>query len=86
MDVEPDAPGALGDDGTLLQRVVDAVDAVALHRQQEAAGNGEWILRRCACCCEISFIRQQNIGKQNKHNCEFEDVVRRQSAATLPAR
>ena len=34
--VEPDAAGALRDAGAILQRVVDAVDAVVLHRQEVA--------------------------------------------------
>ena len=37
MDRQSDAAGALGDDGALLERVVDPLDAVVLHRQQEAA-------------------------------------------------
>lgn len=41
-DGEADAAGRLGDEGTLLQGVVDALDAVVLHAQQEAAGGNKW--------------------------------------------
>lgn len=37
-----DAPSRLGDEGTLLQGVVDALDAVVLHAQQEAAEGNKW--------------------------------------------
>ena len=37
VDVEADSPRALGDAGALLQGVVDPVDAVTVHGQEEAA-------------------------------------------------
>merc|ERR1719180_715716 len=36
VDVEPDPPGRLGDESARLEGVVDALDAVAGHREQEA--------------------------------------------------
>merc|ERR1719234_1894906 len=38
VDVEPDPPGRLGDESALLEGVVDALDAVAGHREEEAGG------------------------------------------------
>lgn len=39
MHVEADAAGALGHQRALLQGVVNPLDAVGVHRQQEAAAN-----------------------------------------------
>ena len=39
VDGEADAAGVLGNLGALLQRIVDAADAVLLHGEQEAAGH-----------------------------------------------
>ena len=38
MDVEPDAAGGFGDERGLLEGVVDALDGVVAHRQEEAGG------------------------------------------------
>lgn len=37
----PDSPRGLGDERAVLQCVVDALDAVVLHAQEEAAGGEE---------------------------------------------
>jgi hypothetical protein len=37
VDVDADSAGRLGDEGTLLERVVDAFDRVSSHGQQKAA-------------------------------------------------
>ena len=38
VDMEADAAGVLGDDGALLKRVEDALDAVITHGEEKAAG------------------------------------------------
>ncbi len=38
VDGKPDAPSGLGDAGALLQGVIDALDAVILHANEEAGG------------------------------------------------
>lgn len=61
---EANAPSRLGDEGTLLQGVVDAFDAVVLHAQQEAAEGNKWLqqinMGRKSHKC---FIRLQNPGQ-----------------------
>lgn len=61
---EADAPSRLGDEGTLLQGVVDAFNAVVLHAQQEAAAGNKWFqqtkMRRESRKC---FTRLQKAGQ-----------------------
>ena len=37
MNIETDSSSRLGDEGTLLQSIVDSFNAVVMHRQQETA-------------------------------------------------
>lgn len=59
-----DAPSRFGDEGTLLQGVVDALDAVVLHAQQEAAeGNKRFQWTRMGRKSHKCFTRLQKTGQ-----------------------
>ena len=64
--VDADTPGPLGDLGALLERVIDALDAVILHGHQEAAGHlRAWaaaIKKRRSCVGEI-LLGHQVVGR-----------------------
>ena len=79
VNAESDPACRLADLGTLLQRVIDPVDAVVAHGQQEATGHlwlgGSRIEKRGRCVREILF-GHQIIGLQCRLNVFFVDAQR----------
>ena len=79
VDREADAAGALGDDGALLEGVVDALDAVVLHAEQEAAGElrarGAGVEQRGARVREHA-LRHEVVGLDRRRDVVLVDAHR----------
>jgi hypothetical protein len=59
MDVQPDTSSGLADHGTVLEGIIDTLDGIILHADQEAGAQlrvrGASIEKGGGCMCEIAL-------------------------------